>query len=277
MTKLAKHGAKVIKMQNELAPSSKSFEGRNIWFNWGDKDSHVVRLVGDFRWVRSHWIGKSSFNPKNDVELFVPEAFKGVEKLPYKVNCGNWNIALEAEEGDNCVICQIGRIAQEALKKEGKGLDEERRQWLKNIVSKCNPNSSYYFKCIDRSDPFIADNVKGFKILQMSTELLTAVVDLDKSLEDVSITSEEDGIDIEIKRERIQASSRIKYSVSPVFKGVSVKQTPLTDEEKSWDDLDLMKFTGRPVDDGMLIEKMNPLIKTIWGGDSYDEDEGSPF
>lgn len=274
---LSKHGAKAIKFNEKVETNTNSndFQKKNVWFNWGDEDERTVRLVGDFCWVRTHWIGKSNFNKEKDVDLFNSKAFIGDKKLPMKINCSNWSVETEEiDENGGCAICQLAEKANDIMAKEGKHLDAERRQWLKNIIAKCTPKSAYFFKCIDRDNPFIAEGEKGYKIIQMSVELLMAITELDKKLEDTSISSEEDGIDIVIKREKPQQGQkgRTKYSALPVFKGVSVKQTPLDKEELSWADIDIKKFVGKPFETDALVGKFDEEIKLIWEGDDNNEE-----
>ena len=81
---LSRHGADALK-KFETTSNSSEFTKDNIWFDWGNKEEHVIRIVGDFRISRSHWIGESKFG--NDVALLNSEAFKGDKKLPMTVAC----------------------------------------------------------------------------------------------------------------------------------------------------------------------------------------------
>jgi len=277
--KLSSHGAKAIEAVESNRSTQTDFVKQNIWFNWGDDTKRTIRLVGDFKWSKTHWIGKSNFGP--DVPLFAESVFKGENKLPNKVNCSNWNVDTETNQDNGCVICRIAENANKYLQKQGKNLDEDTKKWLKDLQAKCTSKNAYYFLCIDRSDPYIAEGEKGFKIIQMSLELLTAITELDKALETADICSDDEGIDIVIKREQALGKGgkgRTKYSASPVFEKTSVKQTPLTEEERSWNRIDLSKFLGKNPDDTQLVKLLKTNVKDVWEeGDENEENNNAPF
>ena len=275
---LARHGAVALKGSSS-ENTNNNFPKENVWFDWGNSEEHVVRLVGDFKWIRSHWIGASQFG--KDIEILSPDAFKGENKIPMNVACGNWDPDSESEEpdGDNCPVCRLGRNADKMLQKYGKEMEEADKEIIKNIRKKCAVRNTYLFKCIDRDNPYVDDEKtrKGYKIIKMPAELLTAIIELSKKLEDVNITSPEEGIDITIKRVKPEGNKmgKTSYTALPVYKGMTVKQTPLTEEELAYRDLDLSKFAGKAVDrerfEEELVDENN--VRTIYEMVEENNDE----
>ena len=276
---LARHGAVALKSNSN---QQNDFSKEYVWFDWGNSEEHVVRLVGDFKWIRQHWIGASQFG--QDIEIINPSAFKGENKIPMNVACGNWDAETESEDpdGDNCAVCHLGRNADKMLQKYGKEMDEADKEIIKNIRKKCAVRNVYLFKCIDRENPYTDEEKtrKGFKIIKMPAELLTAIIELSKKLPDVNITSPEEGIDITIKRVKPESKKgKTSYTALPVYQGMTVKQTPLTAEELEYRDLDLSKFAGKPVDktrfEEELVEENN--VRTIYEMADETESDGVPF
>ena len=257
LSNLASHGQKALKEANSGNSNSGNFQKDNIWFDWGDKEEHVIRLVGDFKWIRSHWIGESQYG--KDIALLNAKAFKGEGKIPMNVACGNWDPETESEDPNgDCPICRLAKNADMLLAKNGKDMEESDKAIIKSIRKKCAVKNTYLFKCIDRENPYVDDakTRKGYKIIKMPGDLLNAIVELSKKFEGVSITSPDEGIDITIKRVRGENGGVPKFTALPVMAGMSVKQTPLTDEEKAFRDLDLGKFVGKPVDKERFEEEL---------------------
>jgi hypothetical protein len=282
---LSRHGADALK-KFETTSNSSEFTKDNIWFDWGDKEEHVIRIVGDFRISRTHWIGESKFG--NDVAILKSSAFKGENKLPMTVACGNWDADTETEDpdGNGCPICRLGKNADAMLKKYGKSLVEDQKENLKNIRRKCQAKSQYLFKIIDRDNPYVDDEKtrKGYKILRAPEKLLKAILALSDSMEGIAITSPDEGIDIKIKK-TVSATTKtdVTYSALAVMAGPKVKQTPLTDEELAYRDLDLLKFVGKPVDTKRFEEEMEGgTILTVYANsdmntDGEEEGGNAPF
>lgn len=283
MGNLNSHGAKAIKASKEMNNynsnnSGQSFEKKDIWFKWDGKDERTIRLVGDFKWNRHHWIGKSKFAGKNDVDLFEEDAFKGDNKLPNQIVCGNWDMSTESVSDNGCAVCELLKKTENCLKKYGKDLDEQQKQNFKDIITKCKPKDNYYFLCIDRDNPYITEGEKGFKIIQMPLTLLTAITELSSKLTEIDLTSDEDGIDIVIKKTPpASGKGRTEYSVTPVFSGLTIKKTPLTEEELKWDRLDLSKMLGKAYDNDVLKECFTEEMNDILNDSDEDAEDGMPF
>ncbi len=273
MNSLSRHGMEALKKAAALNPTTtSSFANENIWFDWGGKEEHVIRIVDDFVSVRSHWIGESKFG--NDVPLLKASAFKGDNKIPMTVACGNWDVVTETEDpdGDACPVCRLGRNADLMLKKYGKELEESDKEIFKAIRRKCAVKCQYLFKVIDRDNPYLDEEKtkKGYKILRAPEKLLKAILDLSDKMKGIGISSPDEGIDIIIKKSVSEKTKTdVTYSALPVMDGVSAKQTPLTDEELAYRDIDLKKFAGKPVDKARfeeeLLEENN--VKTVYKGD----------
>lgn len=281
LSNLAMHGAEAIKRANENNSGNKTFTNEKIWFDWGKKEEHVIRLVGDFKWIRTHWIGESKYG--KDVPILNASAFNGENKIPMSVACGNWSPDTETEDpdGGGCPICRLGKNADEALAKYGKDMDEDDRNILKSIRKKCAVKNTYLFKCIDRENPFVDENKtkKGYKIIKIPAALLSAIIEISKQFAGVNITSPEEGIDIIIKRTQKDAGVPT-FTALPVMQGMSVKQTPLTKEELEYHDIDLSKFTGKPVDferfEQELVEENN--VRALYENKTEEVDgENAPF
>ena len=281
VSNLAHHGATALKGSSNN--NQNDFSKENIWFDWGDKEEHVVRLVGDFKWIRQHWIGQSQFG--QDIDIINLSAFKGENKIPMSVACGNWDPETESEDpdSDNCPVCRLGHNADKMLQKYGKEMEEADKEKVKNIRKKCAVRNVYLFKCIDRDNPYTDEEKtrKGYKIIRMPAELLTSIIELSKKLESINITSPEEGIDITIKRVKPEGKKgKTNYSALPVYKGMTIKQTPLTAEELAYRDLDLTKFAGKPVDktrfEEELVDENN--VRTIYEmEDDTDNSDSIPF
>ena len=280
---LSKHGATALKNAASLNTNSNNgnFGKENIWFDWGNKDEHTIRLVGDFVSIRSHWIGESKFG--QDIAILNSGAFKGDNKLPMTVACGNWDAETETEDpdGDACPVCRLGRNADAMLKKYGKELEEADKATFKNIRRKCAVKCQYLFKIIDRENPYVDEEKtrKGYKILRAPEKLLKAILELSDKMKGIGISSPDEGIDITIKKIVSETSKNdVSYSALPVMEGVSVKQTPLTEEERGFRELELHKFAGKPVDKERFEEELTDEnnVRTIY--ENADMDDGNaPF
>jgi len=92
-----------------------SFPKTDNWFKW-EKGEHTIRLVGDFIITHNHWIGPSAFN---SLKLYDEKLFVGDDKMPYQINCSNWDIEEEKDhKNGECVICKIRKIAGDILYSE---------------------------------------------------------------------------------------------------------------------------------------------------------------
>ncbi len=248
------------------------FPKQNVWFDWGDKSEHIVRLVGDFIYVHQHWIAKTNFG--TDYEIFPESAFKGDNALRKSILCGNWDVTSESIVENGCPICELERKASSFI--ASKDCDKDYKEQLTALRNRCRPVGRYLIQCIDRDNPYVSDNEKGFKILQMPRELIDAISSLDRGFTEFGISDDDKGIDIVIKKEvPPTGKGKTKYTVTPLFDGVKVKQTPLTEEEKSWRRLKLENFAGTKYERSLLKDRMTSDCVDIL--DINENDDDVPF
>jgi len=250
-----------------------NFAKENIFFEWGDKDEHIVRIVGEYKWFKNHWINVSNFS---SFKLLKDEAFEGDNRLPKNIICTNWDSETETnDEMGSCPVCKLMKIADNSLKKLGKSMNPEIKQFMKDLRSKCFPTNTFMVKIIDRGNPYVSEGVKGFKILRMPDTLVAAIKKISSDL-GIDIVSEDEGIDIKISRNK--AGNKTTYSAAPVYKGMSIKQTPLTEEERNYRDLDLSKFGGKEVDENAFASMLVDDVANFWGDAESDDGDGdAPF
>ena len=279
LSNLARHGQEALKVMANRYGSQEGFTKDNIWFDWGNKEEHTVRLVGDFKWIRTHWIGESKFG--KDIAILNPSAFKD-KRIPMNIACSNWDAESETEDPfKGCPVCRLAKNADEMLKRHGKEMEEADREIIKAIRRKCSPKNTYLFKCIDRDNPYVDDakSRKGFKIIKMPYELLNAIIELSKKFGETNITSPDEGIDLSIKRSKGENGGPMKYTVLPVMTGMNVKPTPLTEEERNYHDIELLKFTGKEIDKDAfeedLVDENN--VRMIYENSVGESNGDAPF
>jgi len=272
MSGLSSKFDKVKAFEASHRPQSRgNFPKQKIWFDWGNKNEHTVRLVGEFVWAQQHWIAKTQYGA--DYEIFPESAFEGDEAFRKSILCSNWDVDGCNEVEAGCPICELEKKANNII--SSADCDDEMKKTYIALRNKCRPQSRFHIKVIDRENPFISETEKGYKILQMSSELLAAITQLDKSLNEYPISSEDKGCDVVIKREPpVGGKGRTKYSVTPVFEGAHLKQTPLTEEEKAFHPLDLKKFAGVKYDREALRERMKESALEIL---DMNESNDAPF
>ncbi len=238
---------------------NKDFTKTDNWFKF-TKAEHTLRLVGDFIVTNSHWIGPSTFNP---LKLFPDSCFKDEGKLPYQINCHDWDIDTESRASNGCVICLLREIAGDILySPDGKNLDEKTKKLFKDLKYKCDAKQRYFFNCIDRDNPFISDGVIGYKVIEVPKEAMDAIASLSSKLSAVDITSVENGIDIVISKGG-GTDKKVKYTVQPVYDGMTIKKSPLTEAEKEMKLLDLKIMCGKKQDQEVLTSKLESDWKEL--------------
>ena len=96
----------------------------------------------------------------------------------------------------------------------------------------------------------------------------------------IGISSIDEGIDITIKKVVSDtARTDVTYTALAVMDGMKVKQTPLTDEEKEYRDLDLAKFAGKPVHKDRFEEELTEdnNVKSLYENADMDDNGDAPF
>jgi len=260
---------KSIAKNDEKRSDNKSFNNEyNIWYKWTPEQ--VVRFVGDFIQQRSHWIGPSEFN---NTKILTSDAFSGEDKVPFNVNCANWD--LETEEYDPngpCVICKLRKVVYEILKSEKDALDESQQKRLDQLHKKCGYRQSYSWNLIDREEAI------GFKIANLGKGLLESLLNLHSSYQPSEFWGEEDGVDLVVKKTKKDGGSgsgkgKTDYSASFVMEGPQAKVTPLTDVEKGWDMFDLKVLCGKQQDQDKLRSMFDPEWQQLLEAYETDDDE----
>jgi len=262
---------KIRKVEEELKESeSKNSRKRmkGIYFSFKE-GSNIVRLVDNFLQVRTHYIAP---NPKQKDKGFCgADAFSGTgdEYLPYMINCTNWDVEKEEwNEDRTCPICKIRENAFAQIR--AGGLSDEAKKKLETITQKAKPRRAFKWNVIDRDDPYaieISENneeskVLSYKIATIGIEAWRDIHGIFESLK-LDITDIEKGVDIEIIKD--SSGSRVQYSARAVMDGLSVKQTPLTDEEKKLELHDLNAMCGKQTSISLIESNLRseyiPMLK----------------
>lgn len=275
------------KINNEMN-NKKTFGDRkpltNIFFKFGkgEREERIIRLAGDFYLSKKHWIGDSVFN---NYELFSPESFEGDDKLPMQITCNDWDDESEKyNKNGGCTICRVRNAVDSILRSEdAKQLDEETLKNLDNMRKKCFTKTHGYINIIDRTDTeYLKNNPEnGYKIADFNNAIITGISEIAASLEGRDIASPDEGVDIKITK--IGNGTETKYNVSLVLEKGTVKVTPLTDVERSWELHDLQTICGKRFDNSTLYEKLaeepRELIDNVYSTDveTTVSDEDIPF
>lgn len=274
------------KMDKETANKSSFSEGDDIWYSWTTGKDHTIRLVGDLIMTRIHWIGPSKWSA--GVELYDSKNFEGDNRLPYQLNCNNWDIDTESEIKDGgCVICELKSILNKLIySDEGKALPEKELNYFKDLRNKCDAKTRSFFNVLDRENPYINVDEKtlGYKVMEAPWELLDGIINISTQVKGIDLLGVEKGIDLKVTRSG-GGKSKVSYSVQPVFEGLSAKVTPLTDEERALTLHDLKVLKGKKHSNDELRERLNDEVKALLEpmGDvadsnkAEDNDADAPF
>lgn len=228
-----------------------------IFFNLSD-GTHKVRLVGEWLQIRSHWIAPSSFSR---ISLYSDNAFKGEHRLRKSVTCPNFDSDTEMEKDEKtCTICKLHAAANDILY-NCSDLSSEQKKFLENVARDTRYTDRYFFLCIDRDNPEVSPGKKGYKIIEFPKELMNQWIQLVSSTGDGDCTTVDAGCDFTIVKSR--DGNRAKYSIQYVMENRQIVQTPLTDEEKAFEKLDLKKLMGKLPNQKELYEKLLPEFKEL--------------
>ncbi len=243
--------------RNQERNPNRFSEDENIFFDLTE-GAHRVRLVGDWICLHSHWIGPSGYSR---VQLYPEAAFKGDSRLKKSVNCPDFDIDSEMlNDEKRCTICRLHAAANDILY-ECSDLSREQKEFLENVSYETRFSERVFFLCIDRDNPEIAPGKKGYKIIEFPRPLMDQWMLLAKSNPDLECNSADEGIDFVIIKSR--DGKRNKYTVQYAMQGTKICQTPLTDEEKAFEHLDMKKIMGRMPDQTALYERLLPEFKEL--------------
>jgi len=243
-------------------PRGGSGRVRGIFHSWKDGDNEI-RLIGEFLEVKTHFIAPAP--KRNEKGLCRADAFQGDERISQVINCADWDVEKEEwKKHKTCSVCKLNRIAKAALKLKPK--DDEKKSF-EELRQKTYPRPNLKWNIIDREDPFVLqiEDDKETKIpgLKIATIGMEAWGDIEGIFDQTGfdITDEVEGIDITVNKS--QGKQRVQYSARAVLEGKSLKETPLTDEEKAMSPHDLRQICGKQVDISKVVDAMHEEYREI--------------
>lgn len=235
--------------------------------------THTIRIVGDFVSVHSHWIAHSKYSK---VRLFEDSAFTGNDRLRKNVNCPDFDIETEMKtKKKTCNICKLKAAANDILVEGGASLDPEQKKLLEGVTYDCAFAERNFFLCIDRDNPEIAPGKPGFKIIELPKAAMKQWCTLVESNVKVDPSSIDEGVDITLKRSK-DKNGKAEYSLSYVMDGLSLKQTPLTDEEKAYKMPDIKKIMGKMPDQEVIYNKLLEEFRELIDDAAEETEEDTP-
>ena len=263
-----------IRKFNESRPrpgSRSSTKGLFLSFEDGD---NILRLVGEFIEVKTHYIAPNK--RRGDRGLCMDEVFKGDDRMPPVINCADWDMDSESPKKEKtCAICKLHKVAQKALNEDGGRMSKEEKEFFDNLVRSTNPRTLLKWNVIDRRDPYVIEQtdsgerkILGFKIASIGMEAWNDISSIFTQL-DLDISDRERGVDVNVVKGN--NGVRVTYSANAVLDGLSVKQTPLSDDESELELHDLKRICGRLTSPEKVMEALHADLRdTI---DKTDESE----
>jgi len=214
-------------------------------FEAGD---NPIRLVGEFIEVKTHFI--APVKSRGERGLCIPDAFEGDGKLPMVVNCPDWDIENEKPKANKtCPICALQKSYREAAKKPG--VSQEDKERFEEMAGKCAARTALKWNIIDRKDPYIIEvsdkgekKVLGYKVTTIGMEAWGDIRGIFTQC-DFDISDVEKGIDINVVRSDAKKTS---YSARAILDGMSIKQTPLSADEREMRLHNLKQLCGKQTD-----------------------------
>ena len=241
-----------IKQDNDAQKARRQTSGKNIWHNWKDGDQ-VVRFVGDVVITKTYWIAKSNFNK---LALFPDSAFEGEGALPKTINCANWNIETEKFEDKGDILSLLNKIAREVLKVGGT-LDAETKDKFELLKRRTDTQTTYRWNIIDRDEPKDENGQpKGYLITNIGFELFDDLMAIHGDYQPSLFTSPDEGIDIKVSKTINNGNT--KSRADPLLKRGSMVISPLTEEERQWELLNIKDICGKQTDQDLLFSKLLP-------------------
>jgi hypothetical protein len=238
---------------------------------------NTIRLVGEPIEVKNHYLGENK-RFEHDPRGLIRDDADGVAKM---INCSDWNIDIEEpKEEKSCLICKLNEIANAELKKADNDMTPADEGYLKELRSKGRARSVLKWNVIDRDDPNIVEQtdegdkeVFGYKIANIGPEAWNDIEGIFTQV-GFDISDPDKGIDICVVKS--QGQNRVTYSVRAVMEEGSVVRTPLTDDEKETDLLDIKQICGRQTDQRKLFDALHDdyqQLLRVYGFEPADSDE----
>jgi len=270
---------RVKKIQESRGSGGNFTKTRGIFFKFEDGDNVIRLFGGDLLQVKTHYIAPAP--KRNDRGLCVAEAFQGEERLPFVVNCHDWDQDAEKKKSEKtCPICKLNRIAHHALKVGGDDLTSKEKDFLENLRRASNATTAIKWNIIDRANPNVTEisdsgekEVLGLKIASFGMEAWRDIGGIFTQLE-VDISDPDEGCDICVKRGH--NGVRTSYKAQPVMDGMKIAQTPLTEEERALEPHDLRKICGKMTDIDLIVDNLHDDLREIYNSDEAggEEEEG---
>lgn len=272
-----------ISFNDNIGGNFKKTEG--IFHKFTDGDN-IIRMVGEGLETRMHFIAP---HPKNNDRGLCSErafSYKDVEDkskvLPKMMMCLDWDIENEKpREEKTCPVCKLYRKSRDMLKKERDKMSQADIDFLTWLVGKTRQNTTYKWNVLDRDNPYVLEvaedgsktKVLGYKVAGIGKEAMRDIKGISEQVKKNGndICGIDDGVDINIKKGR--ANGRTSYSAQAIMEGLSVKVTPLTDEEKELEPHDLVRIAGRYPDLITLLDSMHEELRDMLDEDGDNETE----
>lgn len=254
------------KMMNFGSKGQKKGLVFDIFMNFRDGDN-PVRLVGNIEEVRYHYVGM----PKDKLLQSIAEPNyldrNNPDNIPAMVACLDWDVENQVEKEDKkCPYCAIQREMFRRVRKEA--LSEEQVKVYKTLSQQMRVQSSNKVNCIDRRDPYVTKKdgdvetkVKGYKIASFGSRAMESLASIFKATKR-DLASIEDGIDLIVNKSN--KSGNTSYSIVPVISGTSMKISPLTEEERSWQMHNVKIFGGTYVPVDKMIRALRPEFSIVY-------------
>ena len=246
---------------------------KDMYVKWRDGE-FPYRFSGTPFTVHGHFL--AGFQSPNGASkgLCLPEAFErgGISKATC---CLNWDVKNEsAIKGGNCPCCQIYHTVSQAIK-DG-GISDEEIKTLKSIQSLFRPSKELAWNAIDRDNPYVIrvnsdkteTRMKGYKLARLSGKVLSDVQGICEQL-GMDISDPLTGVDILVKKDKV--NGKTAYTVKAALEKLSIKVTPLTDEEKEYKLIDLVENLNRKAPRDLIIKFLRPEFRAYLDLDIADE------
>jgi len=267
---------KIKKLKESQKASGGNFGTTKGIFHQLKEGDSVIRLIGEPFKVVTHFIAPSKQGKKTSRGACKPDAFNGDDRLKSTINCPDWDMDKEEFRKDRqCPICKLQDLAYAGLREKPTGEDKDYLESLRDNVKK---SIRYKWNILDRDDPYVIEEndgvekkVLGMKIATIGPEAFEAITQIFDQM-GCDITDVNDGIDIKITR---TDGARTSYSAMAVMHGKTVKETPLTAEERALKLHDLKAICGKPIEPSKIIAGLHDdyrqLLETVDSGEAVDD------
>ena len=248
-------------------PQNKGSFGRmkGIYHNWLDGEN-VIRLVGEFLEVRTHFIAPAP--KRNDRGLCRADVFKGEGSLPMVVNCPDWDaVKEEAKPVKTCPLCKLSAVAK-AIKKEV-GSTAEEKKFFDALGQQAEAKFNLKWNILDRNDPNILlvdeqgneKKVLGFKIANVGKEAWNDIESIFAQCK-IDISDPNKGVDIKVVKGH--NGKRTVYSAQAILEGTSLRVTPFTEEEKALQMHNLKERCGQSTPVQKIIDALHEDLRQLY-------------